>query len=173
MPAVSIASEYQRESVSRTASSSTASRPTRCSTSGAGTLPLRKPGSFSSRPSLRARCSTRPSTSSGGTSTCTRTRDSRSSVTVVFRAAGRFGDAEPSECLPVRHARHDTVPPHADSSRAFRSPLKRLETWLWTGPVGHFAGGALDFGQALARYLIALADREIPLTPSGRGRTIR
>jgi hypothetical protein len=42
-------------------------------------------------------------------------------------------------------------------------PLKRLETWLWTGPVGHFAGGALDFAAALARYLLARA----------RGRTIR
>jgi hypothetical protein len=42
-------------------------------------------------------------------------------------------------------------------------PLKRLETWLWTGPVGHFAGGALDFAGALARYLLARA----------RGRTIR
>ena len=51
MPAVSIASEYQLESVSRTASSSTASRPMRWITSGAGTLPRRKPGSFSSRPS--------------------------------------------------------------------------------------------------------------------------
>ncbi|MGH2902365.1 MAG: hypothetical protein ACRDK7_02040 [Solirubrobacteraceae bacterium] len=41
--------------------------------------------------------------------------------------------------------------------------IKRLETWLWTGPVGHFAGGALDFAQALASYLLARA----------RGRTIR
>jgi hypothetical protein len=43
------------------------------------------------------------------------------------------------------------------------SPIKRLETWLWTGPVGHFAGGALDFAHALARYLLARA----------LGRTIR
>jgi len=43
------------------------------------------------------------------------------------------------------------------------APLKRLETWLWTGPLGHFAGGALDFAGALARYLLARA----------RGRTIR
>jgi hypothetical protein len=26
---------------------------------------------------------------------------------------------------------------------------------LWTGPVGHLVGGALDFAQALARYLLA------------------
>ena len=46
--------EYQLESVSRTASSRIASRPSRWITSGAGTLPRRKPGSFSSRPSWRA-----------------------------------------------------------------------------------------------------------------------
>jgi hypothetical protein len=38
-----------------------------------------------------------------------------------------------------------------------------LETWLWTGPIGHFVGGGLDFVHALARYLLARA----------RGRTIR
>jgi hypothetical protein len=50
--------------------------------------------------------------------------------------------------------RHDTVPsmpaPHARSGT-------RLETWLWTGPIGHLIGGALDFGQALARYLLTRA----------------
>jgi hypothetical protein len=35
-----------------------------------------------------------------------------------------------------------------------------LETWLWTGPLGHLLGGALDFGQALARYLLARARGE-------------
>jgi hypothetical protein len=30
--------------------------------------------------------------------------------------------------------------------------LRRLETWLWTGPVGHFVGGALDLLQALLAY---------------------
>ncbi|HEV3072468.1 MAG TPA: hypothetical protein VGY76_13700 [Solirubrobacteraceae bacterium] len=34
-----------------------------------------------------------------------------------------------------------------------RSPARRVETWLWTGPAGHLLGGALDFLQALARYL--------------------
>ncbi|HEY7830527.1 MAG TPA: hypothetical protein VIC06_08190 [Solirubrobacteraceae bacterium] len=34
-----------------------------------------------------------------------------------------------------------------------RSPLRRVETWLWTGPAGHLLGGTLDFIQALARYL--------------------
>ncbi|HST54497.1 MAG TPA: hypothetical protein VLJ42_01220 [Solirubrobacteraceae bacterium] len=35
----------------------------------------------------------------------------------------------------------------------FRSLSRRLETWLWTGPVGHLLGGSLDFAQALLRYL--------------------
>jgi hypothetical protein len=43
------------------------------------------------------------------------------------------------------------------------SARRRLETWFWTGPIGHLAGGTIDFGQALARYLLARA----------RGRTIR
>ena len=42
-------------------------------------------------------------------------------------------------------------------TRPRHSPVKLLETWLWTGPVGHFAGGALDFAGALARYLLARA----------------
>jgi hypothetical protein len=40
---------------------------------------------------------------------------------------------------------------------------QRAETWLWTGPVGHLLGGALDFLQALTRYALARA----------RGRTVR
>jgi hypothetical protein len=32
---------------------------------------------------------------------------------------------------------------------------RRLLAWLITGPVGHFAGGALDFAGALARYFLA------------------
>jgi hypothetical protein len=32
-----------------------------------------------------------------------------------------------------------------------------VESWLWTGPVGHLLGGSLDFATALARYLIAQA----------------
>jgi hypothetical protein len=27
-----------------------------------------------------------------------------------------------------------------------------VERWLWTGPVGHFVGGALDVVQAWIRY---------------------
>jgi hypothetical protein len=32
------------------------------------------------------------------------------------------------------------------------SSARRLETWLWTGPVGHLIGGALDFAEALLRW---------------------
>ncbi|MHB8242380.1 MAG: hypothetical protein ACYDHN_10350 [Solirubrobacteraceae bacterium] len=46
---------------------------------------------------------------------------------------------------------------------AGRSRLSHLETWLWTGPIGHLIGGALDFLQALARYTRARA----------RGRSVR
>ncbi|HEY4896223.1 MAG TPA: hypothetical protein VII01_09045 [Solirubrobacteraceae bacterium] len=40
---------------------------------------------------------------------------------------------------------------------------RRVETWLWTGPIGHLLGGTLDFLAALARYALARA----------RGRTVR
>ncbi|HEY1689082.1 MAG TPA: hypothetical protein VGF95_09495 [Solirubrobacteraceae bacterium] len=33
--------------------------------------------------------------------------------------------------------------------------LRAFETWLWTGPLGHLAGGAADFAAALAHYGIA------------------
>ncbi|HEU0249680.1 MAG TPA: hypothetical protein VFR48_03050 [Solirubrobacteraceae bacterium] len=29
---------------------------------------------------------------------------------------------------------------------------RHLETWLWTGPIGHLLGGALDLAEALLRY---------------------
>jgi len=38
---------------------------------------------------------------------------------------------------------------------ALARTTRRLERWLWTGPIGHLAGGALDFAQALARYVRA------------------
>jgi hypothetical protein len=52
------------------------------------------------------------------------------------------------------HTRRAT-PPH--EPRISVRNARRLETWLWTGPVGHLAGGALDFAQALARYMRARA----------------
>jgi hypothetical protein len=30
-----------------------------------------------------------------------------------------------------------------------------METWLWTGPLGHFVGGAFDLAEALARHGLA------------------
>ena len=53
-PERTIASSYHSGSESRTACSSTASRPIRWITIGPGTLPLRKPGIRSSRPSCAA-----------------------------------------------------------------------------------------------------------------------
>jgi hypothetical protein len=35
------------------------------------------------------------------------------------------------------------------------STRRRLETWLWTGPLGHLLGGGIDFFRALADYLLA------------------
>jgi hypothetical protein len=32
---------------------------------------------------------------------------------------------------------------------------RRAEAWLWTGPVGHLVGGALDLLAALVRYRMA------------------
>jgi len=34
---------------------------------------------------------------------------------------------------------------------------RRAESWLWTGPLGHLLGGALDFLGALAAHLLARA----------------
>src|SRR3954463_5882952 len=133
MSAALIASTYQRPIVSRTASSRTASRPMRRMITGAGTLPLRNPGTRRLAPSWRAVCWIERSTSSAGTSASTRTRDSGSSVTVVLTAV-------------VTAAPDDTV-------RA----MERLATWLVTGPLGHLAGGVLDWGELLGRYWIARA----------------
>ena len=104
--ASSIAAEYQSPIESRTASSSTASRPTRLMTTGAGALPARKPGTRIERPSAFAACATRFSTSSGGISASTRTRDSGSSVTEVETEVAAM-------C-----AKHDTVAAWAPGSQA-------------------------------------------------------
>ncbi|MGA8365077.1 MAG: hypothetical protein WB709_11225 [Solirubrobacteraceae bacterium] len=40
--------------------------------------------------------------------------------------------------------------------RTVRPPSPRhLETWFWTGPLGHLLGGGIDFSRALASYLLA------------------
>lgn len=44
---------------------------------------------------------------------------------------------------------------------AARRRLRMLETWLWTGPIGHLAGGAADFATALARYALARLRRRL------------
>jgi len=40
-------------------------------------------------------------------------------------------------------------------ARGNAPPHRRFETWLWTGPVGHLLGGALDVTQGLIGYLRA------------------
>ncbi|MFZ2113785.1 MAG: hypothetical protein WAU77_08655 [Solirubrobacteraceae bacterium] len=40
--------------------------------------------------------------------------------------------------------------------------IRRLEGWLWTGPVGHLLGGSLDFAEALVRYVRARHDGHAP-----------
>jgi hypothetical protein len=42
-----------------------------------------------------------------------------------------------------------------------RAASRRLETWLWTGPLGHLVGGALDLGEALLRHGLARAHSAI------------
>ncbi len=88
MPASASASSYQPGSPLRTASSSTASRPTCWSTTSAGTFPLRKPGTRILRPSSAAAVFSSRSSASVGTSTSTRTRESDSSVVFVLTPAG-------------------------------------------------------------------------------------
>jgi hypothetical protein len=65
--------------------------------------------------------------------------------------------------------RADHSPPHARGGSQLDRPApsrrvhRRLETWLWTGPLGHLVGGGLDLVRALTRYLLARA----------RGRAVR
>ncbi|MFI4989682.1 MAG: hypothetical protein ACHQHO_02035 [Solirubrobacterales bacterium] len=37
--------------------------------------------------------------------------------------------------------------------RGNRRARRRLETWLWTGPVGHLLGGGLDVAEGMLSYL--------------------
>ncbi len=119
--AESIAAEYQVPIESRTASSSTASRPIRWTITGGGALPARKPGTRRPCPSRLAAWATRRSTSSAGTSASTRTRDSGSSVTVVRTSVAIGG---PSLYKAV------------------------VLAWLYTGPLGHLAAGVADWLRA-------------------------
>jgi len=45
--------------------------------------------------------------------------------------------------------------------------------WLWTGPAGHLAGGALDLLSALVRHRLARARSGAPLTRRGARRSQR
>ena len=137
MPASASASSYQPGRPRRTASSSTASRPTCCSTTSAGTLPLRKPGTRISRPSWDAAVFSSRSSASVGTSTSTRTRESGSSVVLVFTAAviGPVTVAALT-CPAVR-----------------RTPVEKLQAWVVTGPLGHLWSALADMTLIWVRYL--------------------
>src|SRR4051794_1841864 len=132
MRAASTAAAYQLPRESRTASSSTAARPTRWMTTGGGALPARKPGTRRLRASWRAAWAMRRSTSAAGTSASTRTRDSGSSVTVVVTGvvvAMRVG-------APLYKG----------------GVLRRLAAWTVTGPLGHLAAGVTDWADLLVRW---------------------
>ena len=137
MPARSIASEYQLESVSRTASSSTASRPMRWITSGAGTLPRRKPGSFSSRPSWRALRSSAP-------------RPPRRHLHLQAHArVAELGDRGLQRLLAPRH---DTVPPMSAHVRSQRPAPARRRRGCGPGPSATSSAARWTSLAALARY---------------------
>ncbi len=40
-------------------------------------------------------------------------------------------------------------------------PLRRLETWLWTGPVGHLVAGLIDWCQAVGVWLAHVMRRRM------------
>ena len=144
MPAVSMASMYHSLSEERSASSNTASRPRRRMTTGGGTLPLRKPGMRSWPPSLRAACCSLRSTSSAGTSASTRTRDSGSSVTLVFRVATV---AQTIACVPIQEGARSRGTPLGARGRLNRNTAvmaERIAARLVTGPVAFLLGGVLD-----------------------------
>jgi len=47
----------------------------------------------------------------------------------------------------------------AGGDRVKRRPLRRAETWLWTGPIGHLVGGVLDWGEAMGAWGLRAARR--------------
>ena len=86
-PASSSARSYHSGSASRIASCSTGPKPSRWITSEGGALPARNPGSRISFAIARAAREVAFSTSAAGTSTSTSTRESDSSLRVVFMGA--------------------------------------------------------------------------------------
>jgi hypothetical protein len=49
-----------------------------------------------------------------------------------------------------------TIPSKLLSTRR-HSPLARLETWWWTGPLGHLVAGLADWAQALGGWWLMRA----------------
>ena len=57
------------------------------------------------------------------------------------------------------HDRHDTVPARMRRTPTPPAASRRAEAWLWTGPVGHLVGGALDFAGGARPLPLARARR--------------
>ena len=86
---------------------------------------------------------TERSISSGVTSASTRTRDSGSSVTVVFTASGHRGATIAS-----------------GSVTRLSLPLRvRVAAWVVTGPVGHLWAGVVDWAALRGALLVGAGAR--------------
>src|SRR5205823_2564189 len=95
--------------------------------------------------------------SGGGPCASRGPRESASSCAVVFTAGATLATIP---CPLVRTSHRS-------------SPARRVETWLWTGPAGHLAGGALDLLSALVHHRLAHARSRAPLTRRGARRSQR
>ena len=125
MRAASIAARYQPPSDSRTASSSTASRPTRWMTTGGGALPARKPGTRRLRASWRAAWVDAALDLGGG-----------HLGLHAHARLGELGDVVVLKSVAMRAALNDTK----------RGMPRRLAAWLATGPPGTSRRGVCPTG---------------------------
>ena len=167
-PASWMACSYHSGSARRTASSSTASRPTWRSTTSAGTLPLRKPGTFMSRPSTSAAFRSSCSIAVGGTSTATRTRESDSSSVDVVRVAIGNMRSRPTACEGV----DDSVATDAgDRPRAAPWSRGAAAGVGVTGPLGHLYSTVADLVvfAVCSLFTRARAAARRPLAHAGGG----
>ena len=105
-------------------------------TTGGGTLPLRKPGHAQVAPELaRGRAATRRSHLGG--------RD------LGLDAHARLGQLGDGRLDVGGHARRTIASGHGPQRLP---PATRAAAWLVTGPLGHLAGGVVDWATFLAGY---------------------
>ncbi len=52
-----------------------------------------------------------------------------------------------------------------------RGVLVRVETWWWTGPLGHFVAGVADWFQALTGWLLVRARERVRARLRARARS--